>query len=135
MIDLKPAASLAGKFRRDWGLSNIVGVEGPPNPNFRLPEWQKQRSRQKVAHFCRTAIYPQQLTLPRDYITTETGVRIYKILEGREIRVSGSSATYREKGVRVVVLENGRQSRFIMSPLFGSKHDALTWAQQHTGAT
>lgn len=135
MIDLKPAASLAGKFRRDWGLSNIVGVEGPPNPNFRLPEWQKQRARQKVAHFIQTAVYPQQLTLPRDYLSTETGVRIYKILEGREIRVSGSSATYREKGVRVVVLENGRQARFIMSPLFGNKHDALTWAQQHTGAT
>jgi len=102
-------------------------------PLSKRSDFQKQRARQKIANFIQNAVYPQQLTIPRDYLSTETGVRIYKILEGRPIKVTGSNATFKEKGIRVVVLENGAQARFIMSPLFSSKHDALTWAQRHTG--
>lgn len=133
MLDMKPSPPNLSKLRRDWGLQNIVGVKGPVTPLSKRADYQKQQARRKIAHFLQNAVYPQQLTIPRDYLTTETGVRIYKILEGRPIKVSGSNATFREKGIRVVVLENGAQARFIMSPLFGSKHDALTWAQRHTG--
>jgi len=46
------------------------------------------------------------------------------------LRVNG----FRENGARVVVQENARQARFIISPLFGSKHDALSWARTQMGA-
>ena len=133
MLDRQPSPPNFNKLRRDWGLQNMVGVQGPATPLSKRTDYQKQRARQKIAQFIQNAVYPQQLTIPRDYLSTETGVRVYKILEGRPIKVSGSSASFKEKGIRVVVLENGAQARFIMSPLFGSKHDALTWAQRHTG--
>lgn len=132
MLDL--ATPHTGKFRKDWGLQNMVGADsgtvfnrdliGQNNQNA----FRQHRVRHKIATFVRTAIYPQQITIPRQYATTREGCWVYKVLEGREI--SG----FRENGVRVVVQENAQQARFVISPLFGTKHDALTWAQSQMGA-
>lgn len=141
MFDLSPAPAHAGKFRRDWGLQNMVGADAAPlfggNDMVSMQnrnDFRQHKVRGKVANFISTAIYPQQLTIPRQYATTREGCWVYKILEGRRLRLSDSNATYREKGVRVVVQENARQARFVMSPLFGSKADALAWARQEMGA-
>ena len=122
------ATSHQGKFRKDWGLQNMVGVNYPMPQMKNTNEWAQQKVRAKIANFVRTAIYPQQLTVPRQYATTREGCWVYKILEGREI------TGFREDGVRVIVQENAQQARFVISPLFGSKHDALSWAQTHMGA-
>lgn len=134
MLDL--ATPHAGKFRRDWGLSNIVGADAARNPVSMSNDFRQQKVRGKIATFIQTAVYPQQLSIPRQYATTREGCWIYKILEGRKLRLRNDDGApvYREKGVRVVVQENGRQARFVMSPLFSSKHDALTWAKQQMGA-
>ena len=136
MLDLSPAPENASKFRRDWGLQNVVGVKSNiPDSAVGLNSLRQQKVRQKIANFVQTAVYPQQLSIPRQYATTQEGCFIYKILEGREVRVNtDTGAKYKEKGIRVVVQENAQQARFIMSPLFGSKHDALTWAQSNMGA-
>lgn len=126
MFDL--ATPHTGKFRKDWGLQNMVGANAAPSPIAMKNEFRQQRVRAKIATFVRTAIYPQQITVPRQYATTREGCWVYKVLEGREI--SG----FRENGVRVVVQENAQQARFVISPLFGTKHDALTWAQSQMGA-
>jgi len=134
MLDLKPSPAHTGKFRRDWGLQNMVGADAPFSPLTIRNDFRQQKVRGKIANFVQTAIYPQQLTVPRQYATTQEGCWVYKILEGREIP-SDNGAKYRERGVRVVVQENAQQARFIMSPLFGSKHDALSWATKEMGAT
>lgn len=115
-------------MRKDWGLQNIIGVKSAPVPAVMTNEFRQRKVRGKIANFVQTAIYPQQLTVPRQYATTREGCWIYKILEGREI--SG----FREDGVRVVVQENAQQARFVMSPLFVSKTDALSWAVKQMGA-
>lgn len=127
MLDL--ATPHTGKFRKDWGLDNMVGVTPAPVPVTMQNDFRQQKVRHKIATFVRTAIYPQQLTVPRQYATTREGCWVYKILEGREI--SG----FREDGVRVVVQENAQQARFVISPLFSTKHDALSWAITQMGAT
>ena len=127
MLDL--ATPHTGKFRKDWGLDNMVGVNPAPVPVTMQNDFRQQKVRHKIATFVRTAIYPQQLTVPRQYATTREGCWVYKILEGREI--SG----FREDGVRVVVQENAQQARFVISPLFSTKHDALSWAITQMGAT
>jgi len=122
------------KLRKDFGLQNVVGASSPLPPQLMNNGFRQQKVRQKVANFVQTAVYPQQLTIPRQYATTQEGCWIYKILEGRQLRLGDNGgALYREKGVRVVVQENAKQARFVMSPLFGSKHDALSWARQHMG--
>jgi hypothetical protein len=126
MLDLPTAH--AGKMRREWGLQNIVGTSAPASPLTQRNDFRLQRVRGKIAQFTQTAIYPQQLTVPRQYATTREGCWIYKILEGREI------AGFREDGVRVVVQENAQQARFVMSPLFTAKQDALSWAIKEMGA-
>lgn len=139
MIDLKPAPCNANKMRREWGLQNVVGMKNnalPGNDAVSMNNqnaFRQQKVRARIAHFTRTAVYPQQLTVPRQYATTREGCWVFKILEGREIP-SDNGAKYREKGIRVVVQENAQQARFIMSPLFGSKHDALSWAVKEMGA-
>lgn len=126
MLDLQTPH--AGKFRKDWGLQNMVGVNPAENPVTMRNDFRLQKVRHKIATFVSTAIYPQQLTVPRQYATTREGCWIYKVLEGREIN------GVRENGVRVVVQENAQLARFVISPLFGTKHDALTWAQSQMGA-
>lgn len=127
MLDLPTPHS--GKFRRDWGLDNIVGVQAASNPVTMRNDFRLNKVRHKIATFVNSAIFPQQLTIPRQYATTREGCWVYKILEGREI--SG----FREDGVRVVVQENAQQARFVISPLFSTKHDALAWAHSQMGAT
>lgn len=141
MLDLSPAPANAKKFRRDWGLQNMVGANGPmPAAGNLMAHYNreaqgKRNANTKIAKFIRTAVYPQQLTIPRQYATTREGCWVYKILEGREMLLDPhSKAKYREKGVRVVVQENARQARFVISPLFDSTHDALGWARQEMGA-
>ncbi len=126
--DQKVSKAHEGKLRKDWGLQNTVGLEHSSKAVMKNNEMRMRRVRHKIATFTQTAIYPQQLTIPRQYSTTQEGTFIYKILEGREIdRVAGG-------GVRVVVQENLQQARFIMSPLFNSRQDALDWALKNTGA-
>lgn len=141
MFDLNPAPENAAKARKDFGLDNMVGFDHNHRPGSDILSQSNQNAhrmqkvRGKIANFVQTAVYPQQLTIPRQYATTREGCWVYKILEGRELRVnSDSGAKYREKGVRVVVQENARQARFVISPLFGSKHDALSWARSQMGA-
>lgn len=117
-----------GKLRRDWGLQNVVGVDAAPSMPSMQNAFRQHKVRGKIATFIRTAIYPQQLSVPRQYATTREGCWVYKILEGREMN------GFREDGVRVVVQENAKQARFVISPLFTSKHDALTWAVTQMGA-
>lgn len=126
MIDLKTYHP--GKFRREWGLQNMIGAAAPASPLTMQNEFRQRQVRGKIANFIKTAIFPQQLTIPRQYATTREGCWIYKILEGREI------AGFRENGVRVVVQENAQQARFVMSPLFTAKQDALSWAIKEMGA-
>lgn len=128
-MDLPVAAPHRGKFRRDFGLDRLIGLHPKPlNAGERIKNALAQRGvRRKVANFIQTAIYPQQLTVPRQYATTQEGVFIYKILKGRD--VSG----FREDGVRVVVQENLKAARFVMSPLFSSEYDALQWAKRQMG--
>lgn len=115
------------KLRRDWGLQNMASV-GMPRPSTPASNAQKQRVvQQKINTFLERAIYPQQLTISRQYATTQEGVTVFRVLEGRTID------GIQEQGVRVVVQENGKQARFVMSPLFGSKHDALMWAKRQMG--
>ena len=126
MIDLKTHHT--GKMRREWGLQNMVGIVAPPSPATMQNAFRLRQVRGKIAQFTQTAVYPQQLTVPRQYATTREGCWIYKILEGREI--SG----FREDGVRVVIQENAQLARFVMSPLFTAKQDALSWAIKEMGA-
>lgn len=134
MLDLTPAPANAKRFRRDWGTQNMIGLSPPPlQPKFPNAEVQR-RVHAKIARFIGNAVWPQQVTVPRQYATTREGCWVYKILEGRELRMGSNGARYREKGVRVVVQENAQQARFVMSPLFGSRHDALAWAQREMGA-
>ena len=128
-MDVTLPQPLRGKFRRDWGLQNVIGAAAPSTPLTMANEYRQRLVRIKIATFLRTAVFPQQLTVPRQYATTREGCWVYKILEGREI--SG----FRENGVRVVVQENAKQARFVISPLFASKHDALSWATTQMGAT
>lgn len=122
--DLILPSAHKGKFRRDWGTQNMVGLDkaGPKVHSA------KANVQHKIDKFISRAVYPQQLSIPRQYATTQEGVSIYKILEGRIID------GYQEQGVRVVVQENAQMARFVVSPLFSSKHDALSWARQHMGA-
>lgn len=124
-MDLALPPALLGKRRRDWGLEKMVTME---NPARIRSEHAKLVLKQKIENFIARAIYPQQLTVSRQYATTAEGCRVVQVLEGREID------GYREPGVRVVVQENEQRARFIMSPLFASKTDALGWAVHHTGA-
>lgn len=139
-MDLITPSVFKDKRRADWGLSNAIGMDtgvmgmtlaGQPSDKMKMiysNEWRQRRVRQKIMNFYKTAIYPQQLTVPRQYATTREGTTVFKIVEGREIN------GIKEDGVRVVVQENKQQARFIMSPLFSNRHDALQWAKQHTGA-
>ena len=90
---------------------------------------RQRKVRAKIANFVQRAIYPQQLTVPRQYATTREGVFIYKVLEGREID------GIKEDGVRVIIQENMKQARFVISPLLASRFDAITWARQNMGLT
>ena len=129
-MDLSLPDAHKGKPRRDWGLQNLVGFKHPGNIPVHLKNAHQQRKvRQKVANFVRTAIYPQQLTIPRQYATTKEGVSLYKILEGRIIN------GIQEQGVRVIVQENLQQARFVISPLHASQEDAIQWARQNMGMT
>lgn len=119
---------MRGKFRRDWGLQNLVGGPAPVTPASMSNILRERNVRAKIANFINTAIFPQQLTIPRQYATTREGCWVYKILEGRAIN------GFRENGVRVVVQENAKQARFVISPLFASRHDALAWAVREMGA-
>lgn len=133
MHDLAVAPGNANKLRRDWGLQNTVGITSPM-PQVKN-DVRARKVKAKIDNFVRTAVYPQQLTVPRQYATTDAGCWIYEILEGRQIVVnSETGAKYREKGVRVVVQENAQQARFVMSKLFDSKADALSWAVKEMGA-
>lgn len=126
MKDLKTAHN--GKFRKDWGLQNVVGMSAA-NPVLERNNAHRQRIvRQRIENFVKRAVFPQQLTLPRQYATTREGTFIFKVLEGRKID------GVQEQGVRVVVQENAQQARFVMSPLCASKHDARAWARQHMSA-
>lgn len=140
-MDLVTPSVFKDKRRADWGLNNTIGMDtgimgltlaGQKSSDkemmIRSNEWRQRRVRQKIMNFYKTAVYPQQLTVPRQYATTQEGTIIFKIVEGREIN------GIKEDGVRVVVQENKQQARFIMSPLFSNRHDALQWAKQHTGA-
>ena len=133
-MDLIVPASIKSKFRKDWGLQNVMGLDAAPLFGKSIVDqnnqnaFRQRRVRHKIATFIQTAIYPQQLTIPRQYATTREGTFIYKILSGR--MVNG----YKENGVRVVVQENARQARFVISPLFDSEHDARSWARQQMGA-
>ena len=123
--DLVLPPVLAGKFRRDWGTKNLVGLDHASGPKLNTAQ---QNVRHKIATFIQRAVFPQQLSVPRQYATTREGCWVYKVMEGRVI--DGVP----ERGARVVVQENAQMARFIISPLFNSKHDALAWARQHTGA-
>lgn len=122
------------KLRRDWGTQNTLGMTNPnpalnaKNPSNFVNAMRMNNVLRKIQHFYDTAVFPQQLTLPRQYATTSDGVRVVKLLSGREID------GVREDGVRVVVQENARQARFVISPLFSNKHDAHAWARQQMGA-
>ena len=115
-----------GKLRRDWGTQNMVGM-AHGNPAAIANAARLRHVQNKIATFCNTAIYPHQLTVPRQYSTTVAGVSIYKVLSGRKI------GGYTEPGVCVVVLENAQQARFVISPLFDSETDARGWAHKHMG--
>lgn len=129
MTDLRVPPALANKMRREWG-DQPLGLSHAAGPRFDAKNGHRLRMvRQKIANFVSRAVYPQQLTIPRQYATTQEGVFIYKIIEGREID------GIREQGVRVVVQENARQARFVMSPLFSNRHDALAWARRNMGVS
>lgn len=131
IADLITPNTKAGMFRRDWGLENMIGADTRPlhgvAPDM-LNSFRQQKVRGKIANFLQRAVYPQQLTIPRQYATTQAGVSIYKIMHGRVID------GLQEDGVRIVVLENAQQARFVISPLFGNEFDARAWARQNMGA-
>lgn len=82
----------------------------------------------KIKTFCNNAIYPQTLTLPRDPSTTKEGTFIFRMFKGRVVE------GYEEQGVRCILQENSgwgnkAKARFLVSPLFPSEHDALSWAR------
>jgi len=117
----------ARKLRRDFGMQNMVRIDHP-NPSMpRSNAHQQAVVHRKIEHFCARAVYPQQLTMPRQFATTRPGVMVFRILEGREID------GIKEPGVRVVVQENADRTRFVMSPLLASKHDARMWAKRQMG--
>jgi len=134
MLDLKPIPEHKQKFRRDWGLSTLVGLtQQAPRMGHNSGE-QVSGAYKKRAKFVEAAVWPQQLTLPRQVSTTKDGCRVFKILEGR--RIGG----IQEDGARVVVEENTHHggaalTRYVISPLFQSKQDALSWATTHMGVT
>jgi hypothetical protein len=124
--DIPVSEAIAAKPRRDWGTQNLVGLDTKSGPKIHTAQ---QNVRHKIAKFIQRAVYPQQLSVPRQYASTQQGTFIYKIMEGRIID------GFQEQGARVVVQENARMARFVMSPLFSSKHDALSWARQQMGAS
>ena len=113
-----------GKFRRDWGTQNMVGLD-KAGPKLNAVQVSVN---QKIENFISRAVHPQQLSVPRQYATTKEGVFIYRTMEGRNID------GYQEQGARVVVQENAQMARFVISPLFSSIHDARSWARQNMGA-
>ena len=134
-VDLPVVAERKNMLRRDWVTREkvAVGMDHMSRAFMQntspINAYRMQIVRRKIDNFTKSAVFPQQLTIPRQYATTQEGVFIYKVLEDREIdRVAGG-------GVRVVVQENAAQARFYISPLFSSKHDALDWARLNTGAT
>lgn len=129
-MDIAVAPERQGLLRRDWVSKYSIA----PDPARKVEksmrnEHQKRVVRSKIANFIQRAVYPQQLTIPRQYSTTSEGVRLYKVLEGREID------GIREQGVRVVVQENAKNARFVMSPLLPSRFDAVQWARRNMGLT
>ncbi len=127
-MDLPVSSGNRRKFRKDWGLQNVVGMSAA-NPVLEKNDAHRQRIvQQRIENFVKRAVFPQQLTLPRQYATTREGTFIFKVLVGRKID------GIQEQGARVVVQENAQQARFVMSPLFASKHDARAWARQHMAA-
>jgi hypothetical protein len=122
--DLILPSAHKGKLRREWGTQNMMGLD-PAGPKLHSAQTNVQR---KIDKFISRAVYPQQLSVPRQYATTREGSFIYRILEGRVID------GYQEQGVRVVVQENAQMARFVISPLFSSTHDARSWASQNMGA-
>lgn len=123
--DIQLAAGNQGKLRRDWGLQNMVSDTTPTGIG---PNVAQDNVRRKINTFLDRAVYPQQLSVPRQYSSTKEGVSIFKILKGRIID------GLREDGVRAVALENAQRARFVISPLFSSEHDAVSWARQNMGA-
>lgn len=123
--DLILPSGLKGKLRRDWGTQNMVEVDhyGGPKVNGAVVNVQR-----KIKNFMDRAVYPQQLTIPRQYATTQEGCFICHFYEGRIID------GVQEQGARVVVQENAKMARFVVSPLFISIHDARSWAYQNMGA-
>lgn len=118
---------LRGKLRRDWGAKNLLSVNGPA-PRMTTEQIVQQLNR-KVEHFIANAVFPQQLTVPRDMARTRSGVTVYRVLKGRVV------GGVQENGVRVVVQENTMRTRYVMSPLCESEYDALTWARREMGAS
>ena len=114
-----------GKLRREWGTQNMVGIDAAGGPKVHTAQANVQA---KINTFLERAIYPQQLSVPRQYATTKEGAFIYMTMEGRTID------GLQEQGARVVVQENAQMARFVISPLFSSIHDARSWASQNLGA-
>ncbi len=127
LMDLPVSPGQAGKRRQDWGLQNMSTMDHPNRAVAANNAHRLQNVRRKIQHFADNAVYPQQLTIPRQYSTTKEGVSIFKVLKGRVID------GHQEDGVRLVVQENAKLARFIMSPLFASEFDAQTWARQQMG--
>lgn len=123
--DQAVASGLKGKLRRDWGTQNMMGLDHVAGPSVHGAQVNVQR---KVKTFMDRAVYPQQLSVPRQYATTKEGVFICQTYEGRIID------GVQEQGARVVVQENAKMARFVISPLFSSIHDARSWAYQNMGA-
>lgn len=124
LMDLGIPKSIRGRKRRDIGKDNIIMATtvGP------LPaDIAKRNIQRKIEGFIANAIFPQQLSVPRDYATTKEGVSIYRVLKGRKV------AGIVEDGVRVVVLECGKYARFVMSPLMPTEYDAIQWARSEMG--
>lgn len=123
-VDLSVAAGNEHKLRRDWGTQNVVGVGLNGGPKVHAAQGNVQH---KVATFIARGIYPQQLSIPRQYSTTSEGVFIHTEFEGRIID------GVQEQGARLIVQENAKMARFVVSPLFDSIHDARSWAKQNMG--
>ena len=96
-IDLPTPAAHQNKPRRAWGTQNLVGLSNASGPRIHSVQ---QNFNKKIKAFIDRAVYPQQLSLPRQYATTKEGSFIFKVLEGRVID------GVQEQGVRVVVQEN-----------------------------
>jgi len=124
--DLILPTAHSGKLRRDWGTQNVVGIDSAGGPKIHTAQMNVKK---KIDNFVARAVYPQQLSVPRQYATTREGVFIYKQMKGRIID------GYQEQGARVIVQENAKMARFVISPLFGSIHDAQSWARQNMGAS